>query len=301
MIKENKKVTPIERTNIAKKSHNNDYYTKMYVVEKYLNQYIKYFKGKIIYCPCDYYKLSNFVIYLKNNFHSFELKGLYATNYAIGNMSAYEYYYDGEKEYIKDLSDDGSCISDSRDEIYEKCDIIVTNPPFTLDVFNPFFQKLMNLHKTHNKDFMVFGSITSAYKAPFQYLKKEDVYLSVIQTSKYPFDLQDGSEIEVGFLCYETFEKPKPRLIPKGKFDNLKYLTYDNYDAINVDKFEDIPIGYVENIGIPPTCIGHAVANDYKIIDDLKKPIINGTNKFERIIIRKKTQDELNNEKMREI
>jgi len=301
MIKEKQEILrPLQRLSQQQKNHNNDYYTRMNIVEMYLNPYIKYFKGKVIYCPCDYYKISNFVKYFIENYHNFGLKGLYATNYAIGNMVANEYYYDGEKEYIKKLADDGSCISELRNELYEKCDVIITNPPFTLDVFNPFFKKLIEMHKK-GKDFLVFGGITSAYKMPFKYLQNEDVYLSVMPTTKYPFDLQDGSVIDVGFLCYQTFEKPKPRLIPKGKFDNLKHLTYDNYDAINVDKFEDIPVGYEGNIGMPPTCIGHAVANGYKIIDDLKKPIINGVNKFERIIIRKKTEEELNNEKMREI
>ena len=68
----------------AKKQKNDEFYTQYEDIEKEMIHYIPHFESKIIYCPCDDWRWSNFVKYFKDNFSNFKLKKLIATNYDIG-------------------------------------------------------------------------------------------------------------------------------------------------------------------------------------------------------------------------
>ena len=72
-----------------------------------------------------------------------------------------------------------------------------------------------------------------------------------------------------------------------------KYLRYDNYDAINVDKTADIPCDYDGEIGVPITFLDKYNPAQFEIVrfrkgNDGKDLSINGKCPYFRIIIRKK-------------
>lgn len=54
--------------NKARKSKNDEYYTKYEDIEKEFKNYKEQFKGKVVYCNCDNYKYSNFYKYFKENY-----------------------------------------------------------------------------------------------------------------------------------------------------------------------------------------------------------------------------------------
>lgn len=76
-----------------------------------------------------------------------------------------------------------------------------------------------------------------------------------------------------------------------------KYQRYDNYDAINVDRVNDIPDDYYGVIGVPISYLNRHNPDQFHIIGqantgsgknyDLFKPIVNGVRKYKRILIRK--------------
>ena len=116
----------------AKNAKNDEFYTQYSDIEKEISQYdVSNFKGQVIYCPCDDYRCSNFVKYFKDNFENLGIKKLIATNYDIGD-GAWKYEYDGENETITKLEGNGDFMSDECTKIKEECDMVITNPPFSL-------------------------------------------------------------------------------------------------------------------------------------------------------------------------
>ena len=88
------------------------------------------------------------------------------------------------------------------------------------------------------------------------------------------------------------------KLILWKNYSPEEYPTYDNYDAINVDKVTDIPCDYDGMMGVPKTYLGKHCPDQFEIVGefnhgsdneyDLAKPMINGKMLFPRIAIRKK-------------
>lgn len=50
------------------------------------------------------------------------------------------------------------------------------------------------------------------------------------------------------------------------KYSREEYLNYDNYDAINVDKVNDIPMDYKKVMGVPITFLDKYNPEQFEII-----------------------------------
>lgn len=115
----------------AKKAKNDEFYTRYEDIEKEIIHYKDHLKGKWIYSPCDDYRWSNFKVYFKEHFKELGLKHYTCTCFDIGN-GAWRYDYDGEKETITQLEGNGDFSSDECTRIKNECDIVITNPPFSM-------------------------------------------------------------------------------------------------------------------------------------------------------------------------
>lgn len=115
----------------AKAAKNDEFYTQYSDIEKELQHYKDALVEQWVYCPCDDYRESNFVKYFKDNFQELKLRRLTATNYDIGS-GAWRYDYDGVEEKITALEGNGDFRSEECTKIKDECDIIITNPPFSL-------------------------------------------------------------------------------------------------------------------------------------------------------------------------
>ena len=123
----------------AKKAKNDEFYTRYEDIEKEIQHYN--LNGMRVYCPCDDWRWSNFVKYFKDNFEKLGITYLVATNYDIGE-GAWKYTYNGVKETADRLEGNGDFRSEECTKIKnEECDIVVTNPPFSL--FREFVKWLM--------------------------------------------------------------------------------------------------------------------------------------------------------------
>lgn len=79
-------------------------------------------------------------------------------------------------------------------------------------------------------------------------------------------------------------------------YDKDKYMKFDRFDAINVDKLEDIP-DYDGYMGVPITFLERWNMDQFDVIGlcnkgswklDIFRPIVNGIDKYARILIKKK-------------
>lgn len=112
----------------AKKRKDDEFYSRYEDIEKELEHYVEDFRGKVIYCPCDDYRMSNFVKYFKDNYERFGLSGLIASNYDIG-QGAFVYEYDGKVESIEVWHGQGGY--EEHADLRDRCDLVITNPPFS--------------------------------------------------------------------------------------------------------------------------------------------------------------------------
>lgn len=115
--------------------------------------------------------------------------------------------------------------------------------------------------------------------------------------------MEDGVLYQkLGNVCWFTNLEHEKRIekIPLfKKYTKEEYPHYDNYDAINVDKLEYIPVDYDGKIGVPITYLHKYNPNQFQIIghehdlngDGSGKSLqdfkVNGKGKFKRIIIKK--------------
>ncbi|MDU7692849.1 MAG: adenine-specific methyltransferase EcoRI family protein, partial [Helicobacter sp.] len=168
---------------------------------------------------------------------------------------------------LRPLKGSGDFRSEECIELLKQADIVVTNPPFSL--FREYVAQLME----YDKKFLIVGSQNAiTYKEIFKSIKENKIWLGYTRIKwfaippHYPlatnnYKEKDGQRlIAVGFACwftnlpvsknidkirgYQTYEQG----VKKGM-----YPKYDNYDAIEVSKLEDIPINYKGVMGVPIT------------------------------------------------
>ena len=101
----------------------------------------------------------------------------------------------------------------------------------------------------------------------------------------------------MGNICWFTnldIDKRHEELILYKQYNINEYPTYDNYNAINVNRVADIPCDYFEEMGVPITFMDKFNPNQFSIIGTSTSnmpqgaPYVNGKRIYERIIIKRK-------------
>ena len=186
---------------------------------------------------------------------------------------------------------------DFRDEeclkLLDECDIVVTNPPFSL--FRVYIAVLME----HQKKFLVIGNKNAiTYKEFFPLLKDNEVWIGC--TNVKEFLQPDGSIKKFGNIGWFTnldVAKRHEKLILWKKYTPEEYPKYDDCNVINVDKYSEIPCDYNGIMGVPITFFDYYNPEQFEIIwldgTDTSKwygsgPLLNGKKKYRRLFIRKK-------------
>lgn len=307
----------------AKATKNDEFYTQLEDIENELKYYKDYFKGKVVYCNCDGFlneEKSNFFVYFSLNYEFLGLKGLICTKYnPNGKGKKYEYYgdlngnnYPDEEEvFASELEGDGDFRSEECIELLKKCDIVCTNPPFSL--FRQYVAQLFEYHK----DFLIIGNVNAiSYKEVFPLIKENKMWLGVSITSwdrkfvvpdNYPLNAavcgidENGKKyIRVKGVRWFTnldHKKPHEELLLYKKYNEEEYPKYDNYDAIEVGKTKDIPMDYNGIMGVPITFLDKYCPTQFEIVGQMMTtkvtefnfgyPYINGKKKFARLLIKR--------------
>ena len=284
----------------AKKAKNDEFYTQLTDVSEELRHYKKHFKGKIVYCNCDDPTWSAFWKYFHLNFEVLGLKKLISTHYD-KDKPTYKMVYDGgndnniEAGVKTPLQGNGDFRNQECIELLKKSDIVVTNPPFSL--FREYVAQLME----HEKKFIIIGNKNSVtYKEFFPLLKDNKVWLGY--NSPAEFNTPEGVTKKInGLSRWFTnlgIKKRHEKIVLRKIYTPEEYPTYDNYEAINVNKTVEIPSDYDGVMGVPITFLDRYCPEQFEIIGkidsgkideyNLGNPIINNKTIYKRLAIRKK-------------
>ena len=315
---EEKEKSGATNTNLcnAKKAKNDEFYTRYEDIEAEVMKYRKQFRDKIVYLPCDdpAEKKSEFWSFFVANFESFGLKKLIATHYE-ENGQAYKIWIDRDNDLNSDgWIDDGDAIQedligngDFRSpeciEILKECDIVCTNPPFSL------FREFVDVIMGHGKQCLIIGSQNAfTYKEIFKMIKNNKLWTGYNMVKE--FNQPDGSIKKFGNVCWFTnltTNKRNEEMVLTKSYNLIGYPKYENYEAIEVNRLVNIPKDYDGVMGVPITFIdkynpeqfeilGHTSSSDKSPeVEALRtdpnhrnRGLINGKEKYDRILIRRK-------------
>ena len=248
----------------AKRTKNDEFYTRLEDIEKELTNYKEYFKDKIIYCNCDDVEYSNFYKYFKDNFDGLGIKKIIATNLSL-NKTAYKTEFDNNSKEVKtQLCGNGDFRSEECVELLKSADLVITNPPFSL--FREYIAQLIK----YNKEFLIIGNMNAAtYKEIFPYVKNNQIWMGC--TSPKIFLTPDRTEKKFGnILWYTNLENDRMhcRIPLKEKYygNDEAYPKYGNYDAIEVSKVINIPYDYYGLMGVPVTFLSKYCPEQFELI-----------------------------------
>ena len=255
----------------AKTAKNDEFYTLMEDIEKEMRYYKDFFKGKIVYCNCDDARESNFFKYFSLNFEFLGLKKLISTGYKADGKGVVLVYegdkngnrrVDNEEIIVNELNGDGDFRSEECIEYLKECDVVVTNPPFSL--FRQYVKQLMD----YNKKFIIIGNQNAiTYKEIFPYIKNNQLWLGMNFVKS--FEKPNGDIQKFGNISWFTNIENKRRneeidLYKKYSFED--YPKYDNYDAIEVSRVDEIPMDYDGVMGVPITFLYKYNPTQFEII-----------------------------------
>ena len=232
----------------AKKAKNDEFYTRLTDIEKELKHYKQHFNGKIVFCNCDDPESSDFWKYFSLNFDYLGLKKLISTHFEREKPSyKLEMVSVKKKPKKTKLKGNGDFRSDESIAILKKCDIVVTNPPFSL--FREYVAQLVE----YDKKFLIIGNMNAiTNKEIFKLIKNNQLWLG--NNAVHNFIQPDGTTKKFGNINWYTnltHSKRNEDIILFREYNADDYPTYDNYDAINVDKTKDIPMDYDGVMGVP--------------------------------------------------
>ena len=292
---------PLNRSlHAAKATKQDEFYTQISDIEKELKHYTKHFRGKTVLCNCDDPRVSNFFNFFAHQFERLGLKKLITTCYQNNSADLFSTHqfkhgkcliYQGDKDGdrlpgpdetdISSLKGDGDFRSPECVALLKEADIVVTNPPFSL--FREYVQQLVS----HGKKFLIIGNHNAiTYKEIFGLIKENKMWLGY--THPVAFRVPDHYELRslrswrdengtnwrsLGNACWFTnldIAKRHEDLTLYRTFDPERYPKYDNYDAIEVSTYKDIPADFDGVMGVPVTFLEHHNPAQFEIVGTLE-------------------------------
>ena len=221
------------------------------------------------------------------------------------NLTDVQYLIKNKNNVLSLLKENGDFRSNECIELLKQSDIVVTNPPFSL--FREYVAQLID----YGKKFLIIGHQNAiTYKEIFPLIMNNKLWLgygfkggAAHFVSPYD-DVASANDHKKGMIRVSgvhwftnlEIKKRHEELILYSKYNDSEYPRYDNYDAINVNKTNEIPMDYDGVMGVPITFLDKYNPEQFEIIGneillDIPKGrgYINGKRMYSRIFIRKKT------------
>ena len=214
------------------------------------------------------------------------------------DLADVEYLIQNDKNVLSVLRGNGDFRSPECIELLKQADIVVTNPPFSL--FREYVAQLIE----YEKKFLIIGNMNAIhYKEIFPLIKDNRVWtgfkpfgggMNMIQTPKdfdssktKSYTINERGEIIkniMGVIWFTNLDisKRHETIDLVCRYTPDEYPTYDNFDAIDVGKVQDIPFDYEGVMGVPDTILGQYNPEQFEIIGlgcgDLGKQVGVGKN-----------------------
>ena len=283
--------------NRAKDMQFDEYYTKREDVDKELRHYEQYLKGKTVICNCDDPRVSNFFRFFALNFKRLGLKKVISTCYKSEDADAFTnqdtdravyIVYDGTIECnsveelnklpVIPLEGDGDFRSPECVELLKEADFVCTNPPFSL--LNEYIKQLIY----YEKEFLIIAPTSVLHrKNIFPYIRDNKFWTGYSKGTReffvpddysgnYFVDSNGKKYVKMGNTCWltnldtATRHNDYIREHPTNKYSPEKYISYDNFDGIDVDDINNIPIDYYGYMGVPDGFIEEFNPDQFEIV-----------------------------------
>ena len=315
----------------AKRAKKDEFYTQLDDIAEEVRHYTEHFRGKVVLCNCDDPRISNFFHYFSHNFERLGLKKLVATCYKSQERDLFsqnaceraiwlEYAGDRNGNRVPDpeeigihaLRGDGDFRSAECIALLKKADVVVTTPPFSL--FREYVAQLIQ----YGKKFLIIGNVNAlTYKEIFPLVKANRLWLGAsIHGGDRKFGVPDDYPLEAAtcgvdekgqrFICVKgvrwftnlDYRQRHEDLVLYETYSPEKYPKYDNYDAINVDRTNEIPADYDGVMGVPITILDKYSPEQFEIlgldryVEDNPhyghRFLLNGRETYARILIRRR-------------
>lgn len=179
------------------------------------------------------------------------------------NLTDVQYLIQNDKNVLSLLKGNGDFRSQECIELLKKADIVVTNPPFSL--FREYVAQLVSFEK----QFLIIGNTNALVTQEIFRLFQEDkirtgytnfnvgMFFEVPESYEQYHHIENGKKIaRVSTSCWYTnlpVQRHKEMLDLIKHYSPEEYPRYDNYDAINVNTYTDIPCDYDGVMGVPIT------------------------------------------------
>lgn len=280
----------------ARRNKKDEFYTQISDIEREMRHYRKHFKDKIIYCNCDDPYVSAFFEYFAKNFEFLGLKKLITTCYKSQRVDIFSIndaehaikleYTGGAANSLPSADDigvtplegDGDFRGQECIEILKEADIVVTNPPFSL------FIDYVNQLASFDKKFIIIGHQNAiTYKDVFALIKANRMWLGYgfkrnmahflaphYEDTASDADHREGMIRVSGVVWYTNLDHSKRHeeiiLVQRYIGNESAYPRYANYDAIEVSRTQDIPLGYAGEMGVPITFLTKHNPDQFEIV-----------------------------------
>lgn len=242
------------------------------------------------------------------------------------DLADVQYLMQNDKNVISILKGNGDFRSAESIALLQESDIVVTNPPFSL------FREYVTQLDRYDKQFIIMGNTnTLVCKEVFEMFMKDRIrtgythfntgmFFYVPDNFEKYHHIENGKKLaRVSTSCWYTnlpVKKHQEELVLYKHYTPEEYPKYDNYDAINVNTYTDIPCDYDGIMGVPITFLdkytpsqfeiiwqgsGNTYANAPKEVLDLLKfdptikyggglgaPVLNGKATYTRVFIRRR-------------
>lgn len=192
------------------------------------------------------------------------------------DLADVQYLLRNNKNVITELRGNGDFRSDESIEILKQSDIIVTNPPFSL------FREYVAILDRYNKDFVIIGNTnTLVCKEVFRMFMHDRIrtgythfntgmFFYVPDNFEKYHHIENGRKTaRVSTSCWYTnlpVQKHKEELVLNKHYSPEEYPKYDNYNAIEVKTYTDIPCDYDGVMGVPITFLDKYNPKQFEII-----------------------------------
>lgn len=269
---------------LAKAVKNDEFYTLYEDIEKEINNYD--LVGKVIYCNCDDVSFSNFFKFFMDKVDDVGFKRVIFSGLNVKYFTIIDNVEGILSVERREMVGNGDFRSDECIEMLKSCDVVITNPPFSL--FREFIDSLMK----YDKKFIVVGNYNAVkYNEIFKLIKQNKIWLG-LSPRKMRFTRPGGELKTFCNTCWFTnisTGRINPKLVLTKYYNPEDYPKYDNYDAIEVSKVKDIPKDYEGAMGVPITFLEKFNSQQFEIIDSIR-PKVGGVVKYQRFIIKAITQ-----------
>ncbi|MBQ9940774.1 MAG: adenine-specific methyltransferase EcoRI family protein [Clostridia bacterium] len=192
------------------------------------------------------------------------------------DLSDVEHLIKSNNNVLTILDGNGDFRSPECLELLKEADIVVTNPPFSL--FRSFIATLTE----YKKDFIIIGNTNSlTYRELFPLIRANKartgytnfntgMFFEIPDDYETYHHIENGKKIaRVASSCWITtlpVKKHKEFITLYKKYVPENYIKYDNYDAIDISTYTDIPCDYKGIMGVPITFLDKLNPEQFELL-----------------------------------